>query len=426
MNSTIQKRIDAIQRGETPKGYKKTKWGIIPDSWEATTLGDVLTERKEKKQHRILTICSVAVIKGVVDQIEHLGRSYAASDTSNYNVVKFGDIVYTKSPTGDFPFGIVKQSRLKDDVAVSPLYGVFVPNSYALGVILHCFFEYPINTNNYLAPIIQKGAKNTINITNETFLSNQVILPPLPEQEAIAEILTQQDRLIDLKHRLILEKRRQKKYLMQTLLTGKIRLPGFKEKWKNVRLRNATERIVEQVGERDIEVLSISANIGFVNQAEKFGRQIAGAQYRKYTVLHRHDFSYNKGNSKNYPQGCIYPLEDRDIGAVPDVFISFRFKNECNYMFYKQLFLHGYLNKQLYRLINFGVRNDGLLNINEKEFYNVTIPLPPLPEQEAIAEILSTADEELSLLEQELEQEKLRKKALMQMLLTGLVRVEEL
>lgn len=257
-------------------------------------------------------------------------------------------------------------------------------------------------------------------------MSNQVILPPLPEQEAIAEILTQQDRLIDLKHRLILEKRRQKKYLMQTLLTGKIRLPGFKEKWKNVRLRNATERIVEQVGERDIEVLSISANIGFVNQAEKFGRQIAGAQYRKYTVLHRHDFSYNKGNSKNYPQGCIYPLEDRDIGAVPDVFISFRFKNECNYMFYKQLFLHGYLNKQLYRLINFGVRNDGLLNINEKEFYNVTIPLPPLPEQEAIAEILSTADEELSLLEQELEQEKLRKKALMQMLLTGLVRVEEL
>lgn len=192
--------------------------------WEKVRLKTVLTERKEKKQDRELTICSVAVTKGVVDQIAHLGRSYAAANTSNYNVVKYGDIVYTKSPTGEFPFGIVKQSRILEDVAVSPLYGVFEPVSFELGVLLHCFFEYPINANNYLAPIIQKGAKNTINITNETFLSNYVILPPLEEQAAIAEVLSTADEELSLLERDLEQEKLRKKALMQLLLTGLVRV----------------------------------------------------------------------------------------------------------------------------------------------------------------------------------------------------------
>ena len=112
-----------------------------------------------------------------VDQIEHLGRSYAAADTSNYGRVEYGDVVYTKSPTGLFPFGIVKQSQMQESVAVSPLYGIFIPQNYYLGKLLHYYFESPANTNNYLAPIIQKGAKNTINISNDTFLSASLCLP---------------------------------------------------------------------------------------------------------------------------------------------------------------------------------------------------------------------------------------------------------
>ena len=72
---------------------------------------ELLTEYRNRNTEG-LRVCSVAVNKGVVDQIEHLGRSFAASDTSHYGRVKFGDVVYTKSPTGDFPFGIIKQSKL--------------------------------------------------------------------------------------------------------------------------------------------------------------------------------------------------------------------------------------------------------------------------------------------------------------------------
>ena len=192
--------------------------------WRIVKLKEVLRERDEKNVDQNLEICSVAVQKGVVNQIEHLGRSFAASDTSNYNVVLFGDIVYTKSPTGEFPFGIIKQSQL-DKVAVSPLYGVFKPITYALGYILHCYFEIPINTNNYLNPIIQKGAKNTINISNTTFLSNKLLLPmDEKEQTAIAEILSTADKEIELLKKDIEQEKLKKKSLMQLLLTGIVRV----------------------------------------------------------------------------------------------------------------------------------------------------------------------------------------------------------
>ena len=166
--------------------------------WERITLSDVLVERKQKNPGG-LRVCSVAVKESVVDQIQHLGRSYAASNTSNYNLVKFGDVVYTKSPTGSFPYGIIKQSQLKEDVVISPLYGVFIPTDYSLGYFLHCYFSYPANANNYLAPIIQKGAKNTINITNETFLSNSIVIPTdSNEQEKISSLLRDFDRKVEI------------------------------------------------------------------------------------------------------------------------------------------------------------------------------------------------------------------------------------
>ena len=96
------------------------------------------------------------------------------------------------------------------------------------------------------------------------------------------------------------------------------------KEWTSRPLSSIAEEITEAAGTRKLETVSISAGIGFVNQAEKFGKELSGKQYEKYTVLHRGDFSYNKGNSNLYPQGCIYRLNDRDEAAVPNVFESFR------------------------------------------------------------------------------------------------------
>ena len=193
--------------------------------WKNIKLSEVLSERKEKNIGQNLRICSVAVQKGVVDQVEHLGRSYAANDTSNYSVAHYGDIIYTKSPTGDFLYGIVKQNLLQETVAVSPLYGVFTPVTFGLGHFLHTYFQSAICARNYLLPIVQKGAKNTINITNDTFISSKLYLPlDTEEQKAIADIFIIADREINLLRQDIEQERQKKKALMQLLLMGIVRV----------------------------------------------------------------------------------------------------------------------------------------------------------------------------------------------------------
>lgn len=166
--------------------------------------------------------------------------------------------------------------------------------------------------------------------------------------------------------------------------------------WTSRPLGSIVEEITETAGTRKIETVSISAGVGFVNQAEKFGKELSGKQYEKYTVLHCGDFSYNKGNSNLYPQGCIYRLNDRTEAAVPNVFESFRV-SDGNPDFYEQLFISGFLNRQLYSRINRGVRDDGLLNLRGKDFYSCEVPCPPLAEQERIAEILMQCDKVIEL-----------------------------
>lgn len=193
--------------------------------WKKVNLREVLKERKTKNIEQNLRICSVAVQSGVVDQIEHLGRSYAAADTSNYGVACYGDIIYTKSPTGDFPYGIIKQSQMKENVAISPLYGIYVPETYGLGYLLHTYFASAINAKNYLLSIVQKGAKNTINITNDIFISNMLYLPmDKLEQNALAEIFIAADHEIELLQKSIDAEKQKKKALMQLLLTGIVRV----------------------------------------------------------------------------------------------------------------------------------------------------------------------------------------------------------
>ena len=152
---------------------------------ESVLLSDILTERNEVNtaQHEV---CSVSVSQGVVNQVEYLGRSFAAKDISHYNVVHYGDIIYTKSPTGDFPYGIVKRSHQKNLVAVSPLYGVYIPASNDIGCFLHYYFCNAVSAKNYLHKLIQKGAKNTINITNQRFLENTI---NLPKTEKLAQVV---------------------------------------------------------------------------------------------------------------------------------------------------------------------------------------------------------------------------------------------
>lgn len=193
-------------------------------AWRVVPLGEVLHEHGSKSTGAE-EVYSVSVHKGLVNQVEHLGRSFSAANTDHYNRVLPGDIVYTKSPTGDFPLGIIKQSKIDCEVIVSPLYGVFTPQTYALGVILDALFESPMAARNYLHPLVQKGAKNTIAVTNSQFLEGKLRLPMDPaEQAAIADIVNASHAECAAIEAEIEALTRQKRGLMQKLLKGEWRV----------------------------------------------------------------------------------------------------------------------------------------------------------------------------------------------------------
>ena len=215
--ATQNKIIDKLQSLIKGIVYQAKIDGVRQNTWQKKELRKVLQERNEKNT-KGYEVCSVSVTQGVVNQIEYLGRSFAAKDTLHYNVVKYGDIVYTKSPTGDFPYGIVKRSNIRYNVAVSPLYGVYEPVNDNIGIILHFYFMQPSNALNYLHPLIQKGAKNTINITNGRFLENTIPLPNSSEEtKRLAWLLTAIQSKMVLELDLLSNYQKQKQYLLRQM-----------------------------------------------------------------------------------------------------------------------------------------------------------------------------------------------------------------
>lgn len=202
-------------------------------------------------------------------------------------------------------------------------------------------------------------------------------------------------------------------------IVPKLRFPEFgtSEGWKKYKLRELADRITKKVGDNKLVTLSISAGIGFVSQAEKFSRDISGKQYCNYIYLKRGEFSYNKGNSKTFPQGCIYELKEYDEAAVPNAFISFRFKENLVPSFYQGYFDSNFHGKQLVRFITSGARSDGLLNISPIDFFSIVLPSPvKKEEQQKIADCLSSIDELIDTESRKLKALEKYKKGLMQKL----------
>lgn len=211
-NSVVRKLFDE-------KLKFKNRTGNFP-SWEKKTLAEISKEHLHKNPNNIYSeVFSVSKHKGVINQIEHLGRSFSAKDITNYKLVYPGDLVYTKSPTSEFPFGIIKQNKTGRIGVVSPLYCVFTPKTYALGYLLHEYFNSHVNTFNYLNPLVQKGAKNTMNINNDTFLNGAKISLPTNEieQNKIYSFLSLIEDKINGEKNLLNQYETQKKYLLINL-----------------------------------------------------------------------------------------------------------------------------------------------------------------------------------------------------------------
>ncbi len=199
--------------------FKDENGSPYPD-WEEKKLKHVLKIRGERNSKKETNeVFSVAKNAGVINQIEHLGRSFASKEISNYKVVRPGDIIYTKSPTSDFPYGIIKQNMTNRTGVVSVLYGVYEPVNIYTGRILDGYFKSWQNTYNYLNPIVQKGAKNTINIGDAGFLEGRTMNLPVSEdeQQKIATFLATLDDKITAEKSKLTAAKKWKKGLLQRM-----------------------------------------------------------------------------------------------------------------------------------------------------------------------------------------------------------------
>ena len=199
-----------------------------------------------------------------------------------------------------------------------------------------------------------------------------------------------------------------------------LRFPEFSEngEWTIVPLKKHAKLITEKAKNRNYIPLSVTSGVGLVSQMEKFGREIAGEQYKNYYVINKFDFAYNKSATTSYPEGYISMLKNFDRGAVPNsIFTCFSVdKNEINPQYLDQLFQDNFHGKWLRNYIEIGSRANGALSIDSKILLNMLIPLPKLKEQLKIKDCLSCLDDLISAVADKIETLKEYKKGLTQQL----------
>ena len=285
--------------------------------------------------------------------------------------------------------------------------------------------------------VTDQGAKAGLNL--DTIRQLPLILPPLPEQRKIAAILSTWDDAIEKTRALIAAKKQQKKALMQQLLTGKRRLPGFARRseltntplgelpadWPLRSLHRVFGKVTRKNSRAVTRVLTASGESGLIDQRTFFTKSIASADVSGYYLIERGEFAYNRSAMTGYPYGAIKRLDAHDEGVLSTLYSCFAIRDKHAVSeFYTYFFEAGLLNRQLRRIAQVGGRAHGLLNITDSDFFGVLIPVPSLNEQRAIAEVLKTADSEIRSMETKLTALEQQKKGLMQKLLTGQVRVK--
>lgn len=389
---------------QIPQGYKQTKVGIIPKDWDVVKLKNISNKVTQKNRDKNINIVlSNSAIDGVVLQGDYFNKDIANKDSiDGYYVVKYGDFIYNPRISKSAPAGPINRNCICDGV-VSPLYTVFQINKLIyIDYVEHFFkstlwFKYMFGCANY-------GARHDrMSLTNEDFFNLPIAHPPRKEQEKIAEILMTWDEAITKQTELIVQKQLFKKGLMQQIFSQKIRFRDDNGKnypvWQTKKIGD-TLKIKH--GKDQKKVALVDGQYPILGTSGEIGRTNSYLCNKPSVLIGR------KGTI-NRPQ-----YMDTPFWTVDTLFYS-EVDDNCfaKWMFYK------------FETIDWLFYNEasGVPSLSATTISNIKLKLPILPEQTKIANFLSLVDDEINILTDELEQLKLQKKALMQKLLTGQIRV---
>ena len=307
--------LNAEMQRKLPQGkilQPKLRFKGFADPWQQRKLEELLIPAKAKNVDGKFTkndVLSVSGEFGIVNQIALKGKSSAGESVLPYSVVNWGDAVYTKSPLKEAPYGIIKVNQGRAGI-VSTLYAVYTLRQHLIvPVFLELYFDSNVRLNNYLKPLVNKGAKNDMKVKNVDVLKGHIhITPNVVEQARIAEFFrVLDDRIAAAKKKADLLKLK-KRYYLQAIFSQQLRFKGFTEPWQQ---RKYSDYLIESniPGHDGSEANKLTVKLWGKGVVEK-ETVIAGSNATKYYIRHTGQLMYGKLDFLHAAFGLVPPELD--------------------------------------------------------------------------------------------------------------------
>ena len=406
MTDLIESRIKAIKEGKLPEGYKRTKAGIMPVDWDGTIQAKKLFEKHTDKKHDgDLEILAATQERGIVPRSQ-IGIDIQCSDegVKGYKKVSKGDFVISLR---SFQGGIEYSEYTG---IISPAYTVLKP----IKDISTGFYRNYFKTDTFIKRLngAVYGIRDGKQIGYEDFGDMYVHCPPLAEQERIAEILIQCDRVIELKEQKLDELKQLKKEFLRKMFPAKgcdtpeIRFPGFTGAW-------------EQRKAKDL----CSISTGKSNTQDRVGDGIYPFYVRSPIVEHSNRYLFDEEAVLTVGDGVgtgkVFHYVNGKYDLHQRVYRMFDFSEEitAKYFYY-------YFSNHFYDRVMAMTAKTSVDSVRYEMIADMDIALPKVKEQMAISAYFDRLDHLITLHQRELEETKTYKKTLAKLLLTGIVRVQ--
>lgn len=428
MTPEVKKRIDQIRQGIVPEGYKKTESGIIPNEWRVEQVSKCIEEYKFFSNDISHIPVYSSSRKGLVPQSDYYNQREAVETNLGYKVVPQGYVTYRHMSDDDvFHFNINKTG---ENVLVSSEYPVFTSSD-------NCDLSFLISVLNNTARFryfckMQKLGGTRTRLYLDNLKRYALALPPFDEQKKIAEILATQDKAIELQARKIEELKRFKKGCLEKMFPRKgqkvpeKRFPGFTDDWEQRKLgelgslKNGMNFSKEAMG----------IGFPFVNLQNIFGNNVidvtnlgkamaSDSQLKDYNLLNGDVlFVRSSVRLQGVGEAALVP-QNLENTTYSGFIIRFRDEYGLDNNFKRFLFGIESVRNQIIAQAT----NSANKNISQTVLENLCLKIPNKSEQENIGLYFSNLDKLITLHQRKLDEMKKQKKALMQLLLTGIVRV---
>ena len=419
MTPILRNRIAQIRHGQVPKGYKKTRKGTIPVQWEVCMIGDIATVSSGSTPSRTTSRYWNGEIPWVTTGELSEGCVMSTNERISYNAIE--DLKLKIYPAGTLLMAMYGQGKTRGTTAVLGIDATInqacaaITVRYGLSPYLYYFLQSSYNDIRRLSNV-----GNQENLNADIIKTYPVALPPLAEQRKIAKILAAQDRVIELLNREIEQLKLLKKYYLRKMFpqhaktVPEVRFPGFTGAWERKRLDDVFSEHTEK-GHPELPALTIVQGGGTIKRDESERKLHYDKNYlSNYKVVDKGDFivhlrSFEGGLEVATTRGLISPAYNVFRGKAIDPRFYYAY-------FRSPEFIHGDLTPHVY-----GIRDGRSIDIDGLK--SIRIPYAPLAEQKAVGNFIATVDNQIALHQRKHDEEVRKKKALMQLLLTGIVRV---